>query len=79
LKDLLQAVKAITTPQLVQQVDTVYKFVLPDHAVSVYYLDLKNGKSPVVNIVSYSCSAVVFAAAIVIGQLVFNISSPSAF
>lgn len=44
-EDLLTAVKSISTKQLVQQIDTVYKFVLPDHTPSIYYMDLKHGNS----------------------------------
>lgn len=41
--DLLTAVKSICDQQLVEQVNTVYKFVVPGDSPGVYYMDLKNG------------------------------------
>jgi hypothetical protein len=41
--DLLTAVKSITTSALVHEVRTVYKFVVPDDSLGVYFMDLKNG------------------------------------
>ena len=43
-EDLLKAVKSISDRRLVEQVGTIYKFIVPDDATAVYYMDLKNGE-----------------------------------